>query len=223
MDHHSATLPPPSKRVFLWAAPRSISNAFERSIRELKNIKVFSGAHIRPHFYGPERRRSNTFQPTQSELDDSATYEVVDAELLGHHEGFEAVFVRNDARYVEGRYEHYVRGGFSLFKHTFLIRHPKKSIPSLMKVQKKCGFSSSRIKRNGIRELYDFFTIVKQNMDPHPIVIDADDLLENPRGIMEHYCKETGLPFEEQMLTWEPGEVKDWMTYTYSHVFKRQL
>ena len=37
---------------------------------------------------------------------------------------------------------------------------------------------------------------------------------------MEHYCKETGLPFEERMLTWEPGEVKDWKTYKYSHVFK---
>ena len=65
--------------------------------------------------------------------------------------------------------------------------------------------------------------IVKQNMDPHPIVIDADDLLENPRGIMEHYCKETGLPFEEQMLTWEPGEVEGWMTFTYSHVFKETV
>ena len=60
-------------------------------------------------------------------------------------------------------------------------------------------------------------------MDPHPLVIDADELLANPRGIMEHYCKETGLPFEEQMLTWEPGEVKDWMSYKHTHVFKDTL
>ena len=47
-----------------------------------------------------EGELKNTHQPTQSELDDSATYEALDAELLGHHKGFEAVFVRNNARFI---------------------------------------------------------------------------------------------------------------------------
>ena len=35
---------------------------------------------------------------------------------------------------------------------------------------------------------------------------------------MRHYCKATSLPFEELMLTWEPGQVENWMSYKY--VFK---
>jgi hypothetical protein len=33
-------------------------------------------------------------------------------------------------------------------------------------------------------------------------VIDADDLLDNPYGIIEVYCKSVGIPFSERMLKW---------------------
>lgn len=217
MDHQLF----PFRRVLLWAAPRSLSNAFERSIRELKSVKVFHEPHCEAYYYGPERKRDNTHQPTQSEIEDNiaATFEAVDAELLRHHEGYEAVFAKDLAYYIEGRYDNYVKGDFANFKHTFLIRHPQKSIPSLIRAYKRCGFSST-FDDNGIKALYDFYKIVQQNVDPHPIVIDADDLLANPKGFMEHYCRATGLRFEEQMLTWTPGDVQDWMPYKYTHVFK---
>jgi hypothetical protein len=33
-------------------------------------------------------------------------------------------------------------------------------------------------------------------------VIDADDLLDNPYGIIEAYCKSVGIPFSGRMLKW---------------------
>ena len=54
-----------------------------------------------------------------------------------------------------------------------------------------------------------------QLVDPNPVVIDADDLLANPRDMMEHFCSATGLPFQETMLTWTPGIVSDWTEFTY--------
>ncbi len=33
-------------------------------------------------------------------------------------------------------------------------------------------------------------------------VIDADDLLDNPYGVIEAYCKSVGIPFSERMLKW---------------------
>jgi hypothetical protein len=33
-------------------------------------------------------------------------------------------------------------------------------------------------------------------------VIDADDLPENPYGVVEAYCKSVGVPFSERMLKW---------------------
>lgn len=33
-------------------------------------------------------------------------------------------------------------------------------------------------------------------------VVDADDLLDDPNGIIEAYCKEVGLEYTPDMLTW---------------------
>ena len=54
---------------------------------------------------------------------------------------------------------------------------------------------------------------------PSPVVIDADDLLANPRDMMEHFCTATGLPFRETMLTWSPRIVSDWTEFTYYKVW----
>lgn len=37
-------------------------------------------------------------------------------------------------------------------------------------------------------------------------VIDADDLLDNPEGIIRAYCKEVGIEFTPKMLVWETEE-----------------
>lgn len=46
-------------------------------------------------------------------------------------------------------------------------------------------------------------------------VIDSAILLENPKRIMQQYCAETGLPYDDKMLTWSPGVAEDWTTYKY--------
>ena len=127
---------------------------------------------------------------------------------------YQAVFAKNQAFFVEGNYEQYIQGRFANLKHTFLIRSPLKSIPSCCRACNKCGFSSLP-SENGIRELYDLFKTVQQ-VDPTPVVIDADDLLMNPRELMEQYCNATGLPFEESMLSWTPGVVSDWTEFSKS-------
>ena len=38
------------------------------------------------------------------------------------------------------------------------------------------------------------------------ILIDADDLLDNPRVVVEEYCRRVGIDFREEMLTWEEKE-----------------
>ena len=43
-------------------------------------------------------------------------------------------------------------------------------------------------------------------------IIDSDDLLSNPEGIMRKYCAETGLMYDHKMLNWSPGVVEDWST-----------
>ena len=208
----------PSLRVVLWSAPRSMSSVFERSIRELQDVKVIYEPHQKAYYYGPERNfKTDSDYPTPSELDPAATFQAADEKLLQPYEGYRAVFIKTHAYFVEGNYKYYTKGRFSHMKHTFLIRNPNKSIPSLIKARKLCDFSNTG-DDNGIEQLYNMYKTV-QLVCPSPVVIDADDLLANPRDMMERYCSATGLPFRETMLTWTPEIVSDWTEFTYYNVW----
>ena len=197
-----------SVRVMLWSAPRCMSSVFERSIRELKSVKVIYEPHLQAYYYGPERVSDNN-DPTYSEVNPTATFQAADEMLLRPYRGYKALFSKNHAFFVEGKYQQYTEGRFAHFQHTFLIRHPRKSIPSCVRACEQSGFTFTP-NEDGIEQLHDLFKVVQRCKDPNPVVIDADDLLMNPRGIMEHYCSAVGLPFEESMLTWTPGVVEDW-------------
>ena len=46
-----------------------------------------------------------------------------------------------------------------------------------------------------------------------PPVIDSDDMLEDPHGMIAKWCEAVGIPFIKEALSWEPGardEVSWW-------------
>ncbi|KAF2277219.1 uncharacterized protein EI97DRAFT_313755 [Westerdykella ornata] len=114
------------------------------------------------------------------------------------------------------------------FQFAFLIRHPKYSVPSYYRctippLDKLTGFYNFRPDEAGyseLRRLFDYLRSVGQvgpNLagETHgqaatdgeasgvPItLIDADDLLDNPSGIIEAFCKGTGVKYEPDMLKW---------------------
>ena len=38
-----------------------------------------------------------------------------------------------------------------------------------------------------------------------PVVLDARDVLENPRGVLSALCARVGVDFTDRMLAWPPG------------------
>ncbi|PVI04767.1 hypothetical protein DM02DRAFT_611148 [Periconia macrospinosa] len=124
----------------------------------------------------------------------------------------------------------------SQFHFTFLIRHPRNSIPSYYRctvppLNAITGFYNYRPDEAGYVELRRFFDFLRAEgqIGPHAAtgvseavlgngvtngsssgveicVIDADDLLDNPSGIIEAYCKSTGIKYEPEMLTWDTEE-----------------
>ena len=199
----------PLTRIFLWTSSRSLSTVVVRSIRELPRVKTIFEPHLNLFYDGPGKRSVDS-DPRKNLLNDTrefdTQFEAVDEKLLETYDKFDAVFIKNMAVFVEGRYEDYIQGQFANFKHTFLIRHPRKMTISQYKVCQEGGFLFSY---PGVRQLYELYRVVQQ-IDPNPLVLDADDLLENPKEIMQLYCSSTGLPFTEDMLTWEPGEIEEW-------------
>lgn len=129
------------------------------------------------------------------------------------------------------------------FKHTFLIRTPEKSVPSYWKCveEKAAGFEFFDGAEAGYVEqkiLYDWIANPKstfhdesqseapadspvanapvQSQPQPPPLVNASTLLANPKATVSAYCKAVGIPFEESMLSWDSGPVKEfekWGTY----------
>ena len=69
------------------------------------------------------------------------------------------------------------------------------------------------LKEIGYIEQRELFEIVWRSSGKTPVVIDSDDLLENPFGMVEAYCNAVDIPFIEEALSWKPGardEVSWW-------------
>jgi len=116
------------------------------------------------------------------------------------------------------------------FHFTFLIRHPRNSIPSYYRctvppLDDVTGFYKFMPNEAGyveLRALFDYLRISGQ-VGPHIAgqknesngvsngvgdkvditLIDADDLLDAPYAMIEEYCKSVGLPFSPDMLNWD--------------------
>ena len=189
---------------------------------ELPNVKTFHEPHHDAFFFGPERS-SETFVLSPDDIQPESTFEKVKQQLLFDYEECVAVFAKEMAAWMEGRYDEYVEGRFSTFKHTFLIRHPVKAIQSRYNMCKQLGLSF-KTSECGFRQLYELYCVVAEKIDSNPLLVDADDLLANPKEVMKHYCSATGLPFTEKMLTWKPNVVHEgWTTFRQSHAWFKNV
>ncbi|MCJ1475427.1 hypothetical protein MMC13_004089 [Lambiella insularis] len=118
------------------------------------------------------------------------------------------------------------------FHFTFLIRHPRSSIPSYYRctvppLDEKTGFYNFMPSEAGydeLRRVFDYLRSIGEigpdvagqgkdsngparSLEPATkveiCVVDADDLLDNPDGIIKAYCKSVGLEYDPEMLVWE--------------------
>ena len=229
MDYHS-TIDPTThsygkfetmkKHIFLWSVPRGLSTAFERSVRELEKINVLHEPYQDAYYFGPQRKDDSLLDTYPDRFDPEASFENVGKRITTECDEYDAVFTKNMAFFVEEDYiDELIKE--RTFKHTFLIRDPKKAVVSLYEAFKNTShgsLASLTTSVAGFRPLYELYQKV-QEVDPNPLVIDADDLLENPKEMMKYYCTATGLPFKEDMVNWSPGPVPDWTNCTDCHVW----
>ncbi len=102
----------------------------------------------------------------------------------------------------------------SQFEHSFLIRDPAKVLASLHRSWVRSGndegFTRNEIGCDEQRRLFD---LLSTRFGKTPVVIDSDDLLENPAAMVEKYCNAIGIPFIAEALSWEPGSRSEVLWY----------
>ena len=102
---------------------------------------------------------------------------------------------------------------FDRYQHSFLIRDPAKVLASLHRSWSRSdnpGFTRNEIGFDEQRRLFD--RLADKYGEP-PVVIDSDDLLEDPPSMVERYCQAIGIPYIAEALHWEPGSRSEVLWY----------
>ncbi len=222
----------PTKRVFLWATPRSLSTAFLRAISNVDDFQVWYEPYLLikrgqqpvselPNFVNDNNNLEDPEMPVPSHLysvfGESNTYDWVRQQLEGDFPGKRLVFVKDMVEGIHGHYDKLPSG----YRHTFLIRHPVKAFMSMKKMYKIIRHHDINLDQYPesvippgyfYKEMVEFVEHVKQVHDPNPLIIDADDLQSNPVAVVKEYCNKVGVPFEDRIVSWQ-GDVTfgNWM------------
>ncbi|XP_006816110.1 uncharacterized protein LOC102800842 [Saccoglossus kowalevskii] len=192
------------RRVMLWAYPRSLSTAMEFSVAALDKIHIFHELYNFAFHNGEDKPTDRK----QSVLVEGFSYRCVKETLEKDYPGKTAIFGKDIAYALDNDYSRLPRG----YQHTFIIRDPRKTIPSYYKAATECGirFDEWLPSSGGVKQLYDLFVYVTEMLGQEAIIIDAYDLCNNPRQILQKYCKKVGLQFQDKMLKWKPGNNDHW-------------
>lgn len=162
--------------------------------------------------FGPEGRLA---PPEEVPAEPDYKHAWIQEKLEGDFEGHSLVFVKDLAYAVSDRLQFLPTG----YRHSFLIRHPLKSYMSYYRLfEKMFGEEGSAHLKGwlprkgfGYGELADLADYIEQDLGQPLVIVDADDILRQPKVMVEKYCRALRLPFSDAILTWEPGIPKNWI------------
>lgn len=194
------------KYLHLISGPRNISTALMYSFAQRSDTLVSDEP-----FYAFYLSITGVNHPGKDEVlkIQSNDEEVVKKEIFRDHSR-PVFFIKNMAHHIETMRD------LSFLKNCvniFLIRNPSQIIASYAQVIEKPVMRDIGIE-------YEL-TLFKKLNDPNNIVIDSGLLLENPKSVLTQVCVRAGIPFEEQMLTWQAGPKPYdgvWAPHWYSNV-----
>ncbi|XP_013411779.1 branched-chain-amino-acid aminotransferase-like protein 2 isoform X2 [Lingula anatina] len=169
--------------------------------------------NFKPFYFG-EERLSNRYSDGVDTSNFSSTtgnFKKSKAEYEEDYPGFDLIFGKEMAVYLMGKLDtmDYIPSGY---QHTFLIRNPKQATPDLYKCltdKERNGCDHFDKLEATYKPIHQLFHLIKKETGQTPVLIDADDLLNDPAGIVKRYCSLTGIEFVPSMLQWEAGSTKD--------------
>ena len=102
--------------------------------------------------------------------------------------------------------------------HGFLIREPVEMLTSLI-----AKWPNPTLVETGLEQQVELVRFVERNTGRIPPIVDARDLLEDPRGMLGKLCDAIGVEFSDSMLSWPAGRRDTdgiWAKHWYANVEK---
>ncbi|UCD78885.1 MAG: hypothetical protein JSW26_26370 [Desulfobacterales bacterium] len=193
--------------IALWTYPRAISTAFERIMLERGDCDVFHEPFSYLYYV-----HENSGSISQEFIDPNhpTTDAAIKQMLLAAAEK-RRVFFKDMAAHC-GSHLLEDEAFIDRVSNTFLIRDPAKTIPSFYAMN-----PDVTLVEIGCEQLLKLFKKVKHRAPQPPVVVDADDLAENPQGIVASYCRKLGIEFIPAALNWQPELPSQWKMWRNWH------
>jgi len=202
-------------KVVLWGTPRTLSTAVFRAMWNKKSCKCVPEPYGMSFFFSKERVLN--WWPYVPEVEDF-DYKSVKRHVYETKYEEDEMFVKDFPSYIYLQKLHdpkeLIPDGFV---HTFLLRAPQACVESAYKVFKKRsvpGWTEWNSEMVGFKQLWEMYNDVKK-IQPDPLVIHSDDLINHPEATLRLYCERTGLKYEESMLNWDNDGLKEKMEVAF--------
>ena len=185
-----------------------MSTAMERVMRERGDLQVFHEPFM--HYY--YRRQGHKEMP-EFNYDENHPTEIRSIlDMLLQQAQHTAVFAKDMSYYILDALE--CEPDLSLrIKHLFLIRDPRKSIMSYHKLDQ--NILPDEI---GLAGQWQHFQWLLNNTPLKPLVVKAESVQADPKGIISQVWKYLDLPYVDEAFEWQKeNKPKDWQQVEYWH------
>ena len=181
-----------NKILALWAVPRSRSTAFEHMMRVRGDYTCLHEPFGEAWYQGEDRRC-----PPQRFGDPTPglTFASVWKNLQIRASRADSVFIKEFPHQVTHMCDDVFLDHFT---HSFLIRDPAKTLPSIYD-----KWQDFELSETGFAEQRTFFDRISDRDGSPPPVIDAEELVADPGGVVAAWCNAVGIPFLADALSWE--------------------
>ena len=198
-------------RIAMWSGPRNLSTAMMRSFGSRADTFVSDEP-----FYGSFHKITGADHPMREE-----TIAAMDCDWTSVMQTLRGDPPDGSPIWYQKHMWHHMAGpigyeDFAGFTHAFLIREPERMIASYLRKRETAAFANFGMDRQA-----EFFEREADRLGHAPPVIDANDVLANPPGVLFKLCEALGIPGDPAMLSWAPGRRetdRPWAPHWYGAV-----
>lgn len=195
-------------RIAMWSGPRNISTAMMRAWENREDTVVCDEP-----LYAHYLKETGVHHPGRDEVlaAQENDWRKVIEHLTGPIPGGKSIYYQKHM--AHHLLPHMDRDWLRSMRNAFLIRDPREMITSLIKVTPDIA-----VEDTGLPQQLELIETLGMEVPP---VLDARDVLDDPRGMLVVLCEALGVPFDDAMLSWPPGPRETdgvWAKYWYGAV-----
>jgi Sulfotransferase domain len=198
-------------RIAMWSGPRNLSTAMMRSFGSRSDTFVSDEP-----FYGCFLKTSGARHPLRNE-----TMAAMDCDWKSVMDTLRREAPGGPPVWYQKHMWHHMVGpigyeDFRGFSHAFLIREPEAMIASYLAKREAAEFEDFGLERQA-----EFFESEAERLGRAAPVVDANDVLADPAGVLRKLCEALEIPWDPSMLSWKAGRRQTdgvWASHWYGSV-----